>query len=936
MAVFKCKMCGGALNIEDNQTTVKCDYCGTTQTLPKLDDERRANMYDRANHFRRNNDYDKAMSMYEQILAEDNKDSEAYWSIVLCRYGIEYVEDPSTHKRLPTVNRAQYTSIFADEDYKAAIANADTLQKSIYEQEAKAIDEIQKGILEISNKEEPFDVFISFKETDANGRRTPDAVLANELYHGLTQEGFKVFYAPITLEDKLGTAYEPYIFAALNSAKVMVVLGTKPENFNAVWVKNEWSRFLALIKNGAKKTLIPAYKDMDPYDLPDEFSHLMAQDMSKLGFMQDIIRGIRKIVNADAPKTTAREAVVVNPGNANTAPLLKRAFMFLEDGEWDRADDFCEQVLNQDPENAQAYLGKLMAEKKARRQEDLKDSAQPFDTSNNYQKVIRFADPALADTLRGYIKRINERNENDRIEGVYGNALRAMSSASSESAYRSASGIFKSIPGYKDSDALSEECLEKAEECRKDSVYDSAKALMIGENVESYEQAIKTFRTIPGWKDSGKQIDACSERIWEIKRKAEEARLEAEKKAEEQRIAKERAKQKTKKALYIVMLFVITALIAIIVINNVVIPGNQYNQAVAIMESGNYDKAIILFEALGGYKDSEIKIQEIKEIKYELAETLLAQGETLRASRAFFELGDYKDAKEQSFRLWDQLAMREFISTGANFTVGLKADGTVVAVGGNGRGQCGVSNWKDIVAISAGSWHTVGLKSDGTVVAVGDNDYGQCNVSGWKDIVAVSAGHVHHAGSGHTVGLKADGTVVAVGENDYGQCNVSGWKDIVAVSAVNGHTVGLKADGTVVAVGENFDGQCDVSGWKEIVAISAEYSHTVGLKADGTVVAVGRNMEGQCDVSGWKDIVAISTGSTHTVGLKEDGTVVAAGRNTPFNMCDVSRWKDIVAIFPGSQYTVALKADGTVVAVGRNDDGQCDVSGWKNIKLPNK
>ena len=77
------------------------------------------------------------------------------------------------------------------------------------------------------------------------------------------------------LEDKLGTAYEPYIFATLNSAKVMVVFGTKPEYFNAVWVKNEWPRYIAPVKNsGGKKRKIPAYKNMNPYDLPEDFSHL--------------------------------------------------------------------------------------------------------------------------------------------------------------------------------------------------------------------------------------------------------------------------------------------------------------------------------------------------------------------------------------------------------------------------------------------------------------------------------------------------------------------------------------------------------------------------------------------------------------------------------------------------------------------------------------
>ena len=66
--------------------------------------------------------------------------------------------------------------------------------------------------------------------------------------------------------------------------------------------------------------------------------------------------------------------------------------------------------------------------------------------------------------------------------------------------------------------------------------------------------------------------------------------------------------------------------------------------------------------------------------------------------------------------------------------MGLKADGTVVAVGYNYNGQCDVGGWENIVAISAGEFHTVGLKSDGTVVAVGGNGSGQCEVSQWKNI----------------------------------------------------------------------------------------------------------------------------------------------------------------------------------------------------------
>ena len=295
MSVLLCKMCGGDLDITEGMTTIRCPYCGTNQTLPKCSDEQRLRMYDRANHFRRSNDYDKAMAVYEQILNEDQTESEAYWSIVLCRYGIEYVEDPATHKRIPTVNRAQYTSILADEDYKAALRYADVVQAEIYMQEAAAIDQIQRGILLVSQREAPYDIFICCKETDADGNRTRDSVQADELYYELTRNGFKVFWARITLQDKLGAAYEPYIFAALHSARVMIVIGTMPEHFQAVWVKNEWSRYLSLIKNGESKMLIPAYRDMDPYDLPEEFSHLQALDMSRLGFMQDLLYGIGRI-----------------------------------------------------------------------------------------------------------------------------------------------------------------------------------------------------------------------------------------------------------------------------------------------------------------------------------------------------------------------------------------------------------------------------------------------------------------------------------------------------------------------------------------------------------------------------------------------------------------------------------------------------------------
>ena len=500
MSIFKCKMCGGALEVSEEMTVCECEFCGTTQTIPKTRDDVAANLFNRANNLRSKCEFDKAQEIYEKIVNSEPNEAEAYWGIVLCKYGIEYVEDPSTFKKVPTCHRTQLESVQSDVDYKSALEHADSIQRGIYEKEAAEIDRLQKDILAIVRNEKPFDVFICYKETDESGKRTQDSVIANDIYHQLTQEGFKVFYAAITLEDKLGQEYEPYIFAALNSAKVMLTIGTKPEYFNAVWVKNEWSRFLKIAQSDRSKLLIPCYKDMDAYDLPEEFSHLQAQDMGKIGFINDIIRGIKKVLtkpDEDVQKTVA----VAAPASSNIENLLKRGMICLEDKNWEEANRFFEQVLNENVEEPRAYIGKLLADCKVSSEEGLNNIKEDIGKNNFFEKAVRFADEELKNRLENY-----------RIRGIYNKAL-SLASAGTNDKYEQAILLFEKINGFKDSDKQIDICKNRIVE----NIYQSAIKEYEKNSIEDIEKAIKIFESIIDHKNSAEMIEKCNDKIALIK-----------------------------------------------------------------------------------------------------------------------------------------------------------------------------------------------------------------------------------------------------------------------------------------------------------------------------------------------------------------------------------------------------------------------------------
>ena len=772
MAIIKCKMCGGDLELIPDSTVCECEYCGTRQTVPSADSEKMLSLFHRAGKLLRACEFDKAYGVYESIVNEFPDEAEAYWGLVLCSFGIEYVDDPVTGKKVPTCHRAGFESVEDDVNFEQACENADAVARRVYREEGRAIDELRERIIEVSGREEPYDVFISYKELAEDGERTEDSVLAQDIYDALTAKGYRVFFSRITLEDKLGVEYEPYIFAALQSAKVMLLVGMDYENLNAVWVKNEWSRYLALMAQNKEKVLIPCYKNMDPYDLPKEVRKLAAQDMGKVGAMQDLLRGVEKILPLKKAELAAPapQQVVVS-GGPNVTALQKRGAMALEDGQWGKAKDFFDQVLNMDAENAEAWLGLALADLRVKHESDLSALADGWSAvadNANFEKFLRFASAERKQEINAHLDAAEAERQAQRRREIEARKQREAENAVAREAFRSEQpGLMKKL-------APAQRVLKGA----PDRIFGlKLDGTVVGKGKEFNNKCdVMTWKDIKaiavgdehtvGLRADGTVVATAGDPFKRLERPDSENLVNIDSRG-----------------------FV-----------------SHWEDVVAIAAGKSHivglraDGTVL---ASGDNLFGQCKVSGWKEIV-----SIQAGGSrTVGIKRDGTVVASGRNNHGQcNVSEWRNIIS---VAMGDLHTVGLRSDGTVVAVGYNEDGRCDVSDWTDVVAIAVGNGFTVGLRANGTVVAVGNDENGQCRVSDWDHVVAVSTDMF----SLHLAALRSDGTVLATGYNEDGRCEVSDWRDIVSVAVFGSYTVGLRSNGTVIIAG---DAQLNgyVSGWK--------------------------------------------------------------------------------------------------------------------------
>lgn len=443
-----CNICGGNL-INKNGRWV-CESCGAF--LPEEITNEEIDLLYFANQKLRIADFDEAEELYSDIARQYPNNSDAYWGLALAQYGIRYEKDYDG-KTIPTCFAASYQSLFDNANYKKAYELADSKQKEYLKREANKIEEIRKEWVEKASLEQPYDIFLSYKDTEIDDptKKTDDSYEAHEIYNELTRLGYRVFFSKQALSDKTGEHYEPYIFNALNTCHVMIVYSSKLEYVSSTWIRNEWSRFYKRIKNKEKlsNSLLLVYKGFNPGDLPRPFSKIENLDRNDLRFanklelyLDNVIteakRVIPRIKRVPVEKSDAKNkkiesikkkkisdsfvkkdnefknVVTREIGNYSSPKLtakledqLNLGFIWLKKNYYDSALKCFEEVLAENKTNGKALLGKLLSVNKVNSFNDLfRAGSEEILNFDLLQNVIDFSEKNEASE---YIKIIVEK-----------------------------------------------------------------------------------------------------------------------------------------------------------------------------------------------------------------------------------------------------------------------------------------------------------------------------------------------------------------------------------------------------------------------------------------------------------------------------------------------------------------------------------------------
>ena len=355
--LVKCRLCGAELLMAAGEESKRCAYCRTVNARPKATGDT-LNILNLATEQRLAQDFYHAEESYRQVLALQKDEYEARWGLALCKYGVDYVRDPRSGRQMPVCHTVRIRPMREDADYQRACELAPAEVRAAYEADAAYIDATQQRIRELQLNEPGYDIFLCYKETaiDSNDT-TEESRVARRLYNDLTRKGYRVFYAPESLAAVVGENYEAGICHGIETAKVMLVIGTRPDHLTSAWVQSEWSRYLERIDNGEDKHLVPLYGGMRAGELPAAFRHRNLQGlcMDELAWQEKLETALLRWLDDSA-------ALAGDAGAEDAAlqALLNSGAVSVSKGDFAAAMDCYQNVADRYPEDHRGWWGLIV------------------------------------------------------------------------------------------------------------------------------------------------------------------------------------------------------------------------------------------------------------------------------------------------------------------------------------------------------------------------------------------------------------------------------------------------------------------------------------------------------------------------------------------------------------------------------------------------
>ena len=446
-----CEVCNAPIDVDKHRTsenTVTCYHCEAKYVVPK----------DRGSEIRleialenmRQRRFDEAAETFREVARQDKTEPMAYFGMALAEFGVQYIPDKeeSADKEIidvlrPICHKLPDKSILKDANYLKALEFGGKEQREIFQKEAGDIDYIHKQFRRFQDENLIFDCFICVKVTEPDNpkKKTQDSICAGELYELLKNEDLNPFYSE-KVRMKEGTDYEAMILYALYSARCMLIVCFDSYYLKTPWVKNEYVRYVSMLKAGQKdgESLAFVYDTAhgSPIDrLPGLTGSRQSFDYSgKLHLKDNLISFVREHAakregKAKAVTPEERQALIENARareyegktgvkiQADTTTSIEAARKVLKRGQFEAALDLFEEALSKNKKYYLPLWGKLLCLNCAKDDDELvgilsRAGAEPHrETFSLFSQVVS---DALAEEKATYLK---------LAEKIFFNVLRA-------------------------------------------------------------------------------------------------------------------------------------------------------------------------------------------------------------------------------------------------------------------------------------------------------------------------------------------------------------------------------------------------------------------------------------------------------------------------------------------------------------------------------